>query len=142
MSQIRFMEGWLARQLAGQPWVKTVTRFSEAGGLKPVGLAVTSVGGQTAQVGMVLGSSMSDISRCGTEDGWVQDATGGPVDANPTDPLGWVDALATVIRQAEHQHIAAVDPFPDNGKPGKAPGVKILLTDGSAGYCTVWAVNR
>lgn len=141
MPQIHYMEGWLARQLDAQPWVKQVTRYSEGGGLKPVGVAVTATNGQTAQVGMVLGSSMT-AARCDTEEGWSQPATGGPVDANPADPLAWVDALTAVIHQAEHPHINAVDPYPDNTRPGKHPGVKLALTDGSSGYCTVWAVGR
>jgi hypothetical protein len=140
MSQIHFMEGWLARQLAAQPWVKNVARYSDGGGLKPVGLAVTATSGQTAQVGMVLGASMM-AARCDSAEGWSQDATG-PVDANPTDPSGWCDALTAVIRQAEHPHITAVDPHPDNGQAGKNPGIKLSLTDGSAGYLTVWSVKR
>lgn len=141
MSQIRYMEGWLGRQLDAQPWVKQVARFSEGGGLKPVGLAVTSTSGQTAQVGMVLGASMQ-AARCDTEEGWVQDATGGPVDANPTDQAGWCDAIAEVIRQAGHEYITTVDPYPDNNRPGKSPGVKLSLVDGSSGFVTVWSVKR
>lgn len=142
MSQIRFVEGWLSRQLGAQPWVKSVARFSEGGGPKPVGLAITGISGQTAHVGMVLGASTSMTAHCDTEEGWSQDATGGPVDANPADPDGWCDAITAVVRQAGHEHVAEVTGFPGNGQRGKAPGVKLLLTDGSAAYLTVLAVRR
>jgi hypothetical protein len=140
--QIRYMEGWLSRQLAAQPWVKTVVRFSEAGGPSPVGLTIAGINGQTAHVGMVLGASTSMLAHCDTEEGWAQDATGGPVDVAPNDQLGWCDAIATVVRESGHEHVAQVEPFPGNGQPGKNPGIKLFLTDGSSGYLTVLSVKR
>jgi hypothetical protein len=140
--QIHSMEGWLGRQLDAQPWVMSAARFSEAGGPSPVGLTVAGLNGQTVHVGMVLGASTSMLAHCDTEEAWAQDATSGPVDASPSDQLGWCDAIAAVVRDSGHEHVAQVEGFPGNGQPGKNPGIKLLLTDGSSGYLTVLGVKR
>lgn len=143
MPQIHDIEGWLCWQLAAQPWVKDVARFSDGDGKPtPVGLAITGTSGQRAAVGMVLGASTTHSAAADGDDVWATGGTPALLDAAPDSPLGWADSIAALVRATAHPLVAEVTGYPGNGTPGKAPGVKILLTDGSAAYATVLPTGR
>jgi hypothetical protein len=142
MSQVQYMEGWLAAQLDAQPWTARVARFSETQGPKPVGIHIEGSSGQKVAVGMVLGASTTGgACLSDDEDAWTASAST-PVDASPDSPLAWADAIAQAVQAAGHEHVAEVTGFPGNGQPDKQPGVKILCTDRSAAYLTVLPGKR
>ncbi|MEV5819382.1 hypothetical protein AB0L22_09415 [Micromonospora haikouensis] len=126
-------EGWLALSLAVQPWAGTVARWSTDGGPKPVGV---TIGGK---VNMQFVKAESGQAHAGE---WEQPDPAPAVQASPTDPPSWAQAVADVIRAGNHPGVKGVLTYAEWGGSTKPGGVRVELVDGSQLYGSILTAGR
>ncbi|MEV1013876.1 hypothetical protein AB0I89_24285 [Micromonospora sp. NPDC049801] len=124
---VREFEGWLAGVLGAQPWAGQVARWSTGGGPKPVGL--TLAGRVHLQL---VGGDQKAAPLDPADAGAIPS-----VDASPTDPAGWAEAITRTVAEAGMPRVKSAETCAAWGGSSKPGGMRVVFVDGSELFASV-----
>ncbi|WP_433460612.1 hypothetical protein [Micromonospora sp. CA-248212] len=129
---MREFEGWLAGVLGAQPWAGQVARWSTGGGPKPVGLTLAG------RVHLQLVGGDQKAAPLDPADVGVVPS----VDASPTDPVGWAEAIVRTVAEVGMPRIKSAETYAQWGGSSKPGGMRVVFVDGSELFASILAATR
>ncbi len=129
---VREFEGWLAGVLGAQSWAGQVSRWSTGSGPKPVGL--TLAGRVHVQL---VGGDQKAAPLDPADVGVVPS-----VDASPTDPAGWAEAIVRTVVQAGLPRVKSAETYAAWGGSSKPGGMRVVFVDGSELFASILTASR